>query len=110
MEAARIQNLYDLEETIAKELFTGLTYPWEALPLIRDFIERLGATLDKERFEQRAETVWVAKSAKIFDSAYLGDHIIIDEDAEIRHCAFLRSNAIVGKNGVVGNWTERGAL
>lgn len=106
MEAARIQNLYDLEETIAKELFTGLTYPWEALPLIRDFIERLGATLDKERFEQRAETVWVAKSAKIFDSAYLGDHIIIDEDAEIRHCAFLRSNAIVGKNAVVGNSTE----
>ena len=106
MEAARIQNLYDLEETIAKELFTGLTYPWEALPLIRDFIERLGATLDKERFEQRAETVWVAKSAKIFDSAYLGDHIIIDEDAEIRHGAFLRSNAIVGKNAVVGNSTE----
>ena len=30
----------------------------------------------------------------------------IDENAEIRHCAFIRGSAIVGKNSVVGNSTE----
>ncbi len=106
MEAAKIVNLYDLNETIASELFNGLTYPWEALSQIKGFIEKLGPTLDPDRFEQRGETVWVAKSAKLFESAYLGDHIIIDEEAEVRQCAFLRNNAIVGKNAVVGNSTE----
>lgn len=32
METAKISQLYDLGETIAAELFAGLTYPWEALP------------------------------------------------------------------------------
>ena len=101
-----IEDFFDLKETIASELFAGLLYPWEALPLIRDFIVRLGKTLDPARFEKRGETVWIAKSAKVFDSAYLGDHIIIDEEAEVRHCAFLRGNAIVGKKATVGNSTE----
>ena len=106
METAKISQLYDLEETIAAELFVGLTYPWEALPKISDFIVELGKTLDPEKFEQRGENVWVAKSAKIFPSAYIGGPCIIDEEAEVRHCAFIRGNAIVGKGAVVGNSTE----
>ena len=103
---ATVAELFDLNETIARPLFDGLTYPWEALPRIRDFIMELGPTLDRERFEQRDETVWVAKSAHVFDSAYLGKYIIIDEDAQIRHCAFIRECAIVGKGATVGNSTE----
>ncbi len=71
-----------------------------------DFIVELGKTLDPEKFEQRGENVWVAKSAKIFPSAYIGGPCIIDEEAEVRHCAFIRGNAIVGKGAVVGNSTE----
>ena len=48
----------------------------------------------------------MAKSARVFPSAYLNGPLIIDEDAEIRHCAFIRGNAIVGKGSVVGNSTE----
>ncbi len=106
MEAAAIQNLYDLNETIAAPLFEGATYPWEVLPKIKDFIAKCGPTLPKDRFEERSPHVWVAKSAKVFDSAYLGEYLIIDEEAEIRQCAFLRGSAIVGKGCVVGNSTE----
>lgn len=106
MENAKISNNYDLNETIAKELFDGLTYPWEALPKISDFIKKLGPTLDTNVYEKRGEDIWVAKSAKIFPSAYLNGPLIIDEDAEVRHCAFIRGSAIVGKNTVVGNSTE----
>lgn len=106
MEQAKITNLYDLNETIAKELFEGLTYPWEALAKISDFIRKIGPTLDKEKFEQRGDEIWVAKTATVAPTAFLNGPLIIDEDAEIRHCAFVRGSAIVGKGSVVGNSTE----
>lgn len=106
MENTKISNLYDLNETIAKDLLEGLTYPWEALAKISDFIKNLGPTLDPEKFEQRGENIWVAKSAKVAPTAFLNGPLIIDEEAEIRHCAFVRGSAIVGKGSVVGNSTE----
>jgi len=101
-----IEELYDLEQTIAADIFEGCTYPWEVLPLIKEYIIKLGQTLPADKYEQRAENVWVAKSAKVFDSAYLGAPCIIDEEAEVRHGAFIRGNAIVGKKCVVGNSVE----
>ena len=106
METCKITNLYNLSETIAADLFQGLTYPWEALPKISGFISELGKTLDKEKFEQRGENIWIAKNAKVAPTACLNGPLIIDEEAEIRHCAFVRGNAIVGKGAVVGNSTE----
>lgn len=106
MENAKISNLYDLDQTIAKELFEGLTYPWEVLAKISDFIKELGPTLDPEKFEKRGENIWVAKSAKVAQTAFLNGTLIIDEEAEVRHCAFVRGSAIVGKGSVVGNSTE----
>lgn len=106
MEQLAISNLYNLEETIAKELFDGLVYPWEALPKIGEFIIRLGNSLSLDVYEKRGENVWVAKSAEVFDSAYINGPCIIDEEAQVRQCAFIRGNAIVGKGAVVGNSTE----
>lgn len=106
METAKISNLYTLEETIAADLFEGLTYPWEALPKISAFICELGQKLDTEKYEKRGENVWVAKSAKVAPTAFINGPAIIDEEAEVRHCAFIRGNAIVGKGAVVGNSTE----
>ena len=106
MQNIKISDMYTLDETIAKDIFEGVTYPWEVLPKIKDFIIELGNTLPSDKFEKRGEDVWVAKSAKVFDSAYLGGPCIIDEDAEIRQCAFIRGSAIVGKGAVVGNSTE----
>lgn len=106
MESCKISNLYNLSETIAAELFAGLTYPWEALPQISSFICELGKSLDPQKYEQRAENVWVARNAKVAPTANINGPAIIDEEAEIRHCAFIRGNAIVGKGAVVGNSTE----
>ncbi len=106
MEQCKIKNLYDLNETIAAGLFEGLEYPWEALSKIGGFILELGKTLDSARFEKRGDNIWIAKSAKVAPSACLNGPLIIDEDAEIRHCAFIRGNAIVGKGATVGNSTE----
>ncbi|MBD5495641.1 MAG: UDP-N-acetylglucosamine pyrophosphorylase [Lachnospiraceae bacterium] len=101
-----IKELYTLEETIAASIFDEADYPWEVLPKISDFIISLGNTLPEEKYEKRDGNVWIAKSAKVYPSAYIGGPAIIDEEAEIRHCAFIRGNAIVGKGAVVGNSTE----
>ncbi|MDD6812436.1 MAG: UDP-N-acetylglucosamine pyrophosphorylase [Lachnospiraceae bacterium] len=101
-----ISELYTLEETIARDIFDDVIYPWEVLPKISDFIIRLGNKLPEEKYEKRGENVWVAKSAKVYPTAYINGPAIIDEEAEIRHCAFIRGNAIVGKGAVVGNSTE----
>ena len=106
MENITIENLYDLTETIAAELFTEAEYPWEELPRIHDFILELGKRLPEEIYEKRGEDIWVAKNAKVAPTACLNGPLIIDEEAEIRHCAFVRGNAIVGKGAVVGNSTE----
>lgn len=101
-----IKDLYDLKETIAQELFEGAIYPWEVLPKIHDFIIKLGKNLPKDMFEEKGENIWIAKSAKVAPTACLNGPLIVDEEAEIRHCAFIRGNAIVGKGAVVGNSTE----
>ena len=106
MKELMLKENYNLEETIAKDLFEGVTYPWEVLPKIGAFILELGNTLDPKEYEKRGEDVWVAKSAKVFDSAYIHGPAIIGKNAEVRHCAFIRGNAIVGEGAVVGNSTE----
>lgn len=106
MEQCKVSNLYDLNETIAAELLSGVEYPWEALKDIADFIREIGSKLDPEVYEKRGDDIWAAKNAKIAPTACLNGPLIIDEEAEIRHCAFVRGSAIIGKKSVVGNSTE----
>lgn len=106
MEALTVKELYTLEETIAKDIFEGVTYPWEVLPKISAFIVELGNSLSSEEYEKRGENVWIAKSAKVAPTAFINGPAIIGRDAEVRHCAFIRGNAIVGEGAVVGNSTE----
>ncbi len=101
-----IKELFDLDKTIAAKLFEGKTYPWEVLDGIKDFILALGATLPEDEYDHPSEGVWIAKDATVFPSAYIGSPCIIDHDAEVRQCAFIRGSAIVGKGAVVGNSTE----
>ena len=106
LEALTVKENYSLDQTIAKDIFNGVTYPWEVLPKISNFILELGATLSEHEYEKRGENVWVAKSAKVAPTAFINGPAIIGKDAEVRHCAFIRGNAIVGEGAVVGNSTE----
>ena len=101
-----IKELYDLTETVAKPLLESVTYPWEALPKIKDFIIELGNSLDPSEYEKRGENIWIHRSATVFDSAYIAGPCIIGKDTEVRQCAFIRGSALVGDNCVVGNSTE----
>lgn len=101
-----IQALYDLSHTLAAPLLEKLQYPWEALPEISGFLRALGPTLPEAEYDHPAELVWIAKSAVVAPTASITGPCIIGPQAEIRHCAFIRGNALVGAGAVVGNSTE----
>ena len=101
-----VKELYTLNETIAKDIFEGVTYPWEVLSRISEFIVELGKTLSEEEYEKKGENIWIARTAKVAESASITGPAIIGKEAESRHCAFIRGNAIVGEGAVVGNSTE----
>ena len=102
----KIKDLYDLNETIAAELFEGKEYPWEVLADIGDFILKLGDKLPKDEFTKKGDNIWIHKSVTIAPTVTLNGPLIIDEGTEVRPGAFIRGKAIVGKNCVVGNSTE----
>ncbi len=106
MEELKIKNLYNLDETIAKDIFTGKEYPWEVLPYIGEYIKQLGSTLPTDEYDKVGEDIWIAKSAKVAKTAYINGPCIIGKNTEVRHCAFIRGNALVGEGCVVGNSTE----
>lgn len=101
-----VEELFNLDETIAGDIFNGVTYPWEALGKIKDFIYELAKKLDPEEYVSPKEGVWIAKSASVAPTASINAPCIIGKNAEIRHCAYIRGNAIVGEGAVVGNSTE----
>ena len=96
------KSLFDLTKTITADYLSQFECPWEALAGLKNYIIRLGRTLDTEKFYSPSENVWIAKSASVSPSAEINPPCIIDEGAEIRHCAFIRGSAVVGKNTVVG--------
>ena len=101
-----INDLYDLNETIAADYLKGFEYPWDALAGISDYIVKLGETLSADEYDKADENIWIHKTAKVAPTACLNGPLIICKDAEVRHCAFVRGSAIVGKKCVVGNSTE----
>lgn len=106
MEEYTIVKLLDLAHTEFPELFQGKTYPWEALGEIHELILQAGSKLDPAIYEQRGEGLWIARSAKVAETACIHGPAIIGQEAQIRHCAFIRGDAIVGAGAVVGNSTE----
>ena len=106
MKELEVKELYTLSETLAAPLLSSVTYPWEALSKIGAFILELGETLSEEEYEKRGENIWIARSARVAPTASITGPCIIGKDTEVRHCAFIRGNALVGDGAVVGNSTE----
>lgn len=106
MESIKTNLLLDLNHSIASDLLKDTEYPFEVLSKIGGFILEFGQSLSPDEFEKIGEDIWISKSAKVAATASITGPCIIDADAEIRHCAFIRGKAIIGKGAVVGNSTE----
>lgn len=106
LEMFNAKNYFDYSRTLAAPLFDGIEYPWEVLPRLESFILALGPMLPADEFEQVSDNVWISRSAVVAPTASITGPCIVDSGAQIRHCAFIRGNVIVGKGTVVGNSCE----
>ncbi|MDR0287779.1 MAG: UDP-N-acetylglucosamine pyrophosphorylase [Clostridiales bacterium] len=102
----KIEDFFDLSETIVKDIFIGVEFLWEVIPKISNFILEIGPCLPKDVYEERGAGIWIAKTAEIESTALINGPLIIGPKAEIRHCAYIRGSAIVGEKAVVGNSSE----
>ncbi len=106
MTKLKIEKLLNLNETIASSVFDGLTYAWEVLPVLKDYIIELGASLSEEEYTKVSEDVWISRTADVAPTASIAGPTIIGHKAEIRHCAYIRGSVVVGESTIVGNSTE----
>ena len=97
-----IEELFSPFHTIAWEYISSFRSLHEILPGINDFI----LSYPKTGFVEISEGVWASPSARIAETAMIMPPCIIDENAEIRHSAFIRGNAVIGKGAVIGNSVE----
>lgn len=101
----KYENMLNMNATIARKLFDGVDYPWEVLPLIKDYILEIIPILDSDYIKLKND-VYVHKSVKIEEGAYINGPTIICENSVIRHNAYIRGSVIIGKSSVIGNSTE----
>ena len=106
-EMLRTASLFrEAETSLAYPYLMAYTYPWEALAHIPEILAAIAATLPRDRYEEIMPGVFVARTATVAPTAFLGAPCIIGEEAEVRHGAFIRSAALVGRGAVVGNSVE----
>ena len=106
IEDIKVDKLLDLDKTIAKDIFLGIDYPFEALSRISEFIIEIGKTLKEEDYIKKGDNIFISKEAEISPSACINGPALICKGACVRHCAFIRGSAIIGEGAVVGNSTE----
>ena len=101
-----VNDLYDLDHTLAADYLRSFTYPWEALGGIGELILSIGASLSQADYEHTSDNIWIARDATVFPTATILGPCIIGHETEVRPGAFIRGNALVGSHCVVGNSTE----
>ncbi len=101
----KTDELFKTDNSIAIDLIRKYEYPFMVLPHIKEYIIELGKTLNDD-YELKGDDIWIHKTAKVDKNVSITGPCIIDENAEIRPCAFIRGSAIIGKNCVFGNSCE----
>lgn len=106
MQLPKVNDLFDLTQTVSARFLRRYKYPWEAIPDIKDIVLELGPKLNKEIYYERHPGIFIARSAKIYENCYIMPPCIIGERAVLRSCAFIRGGVIIGNDAVIGNSCE----
>ena len=105
MDRLMIKNLVDLNKTITYDFLKKYTFPYEAIPEIKNYIKELVSSLDSSSYNIKGNIV-IAKSAKVSDKCEIIGPCVIGENAEIKAFAYIRENVIIGNECIVGNSVE----
>ena len=103
--ACATRALFDLDHTLAKDLLARCTYPWEALEGLGELFSGLFSGLGAD-YAACGGGVFIHRTARVAPTAFIAGPAVVGPRTEIRHCAFLRGNVLLGEDCVVGNSVE----
>lgn len=101
-----INDLFNLEECVAKDELKKYDEPWKIVPNISSIVKEVIYKIDKKEYNVVNENVYVHKTCKVSNLSTLIGPSVICEQTEIRPGAFIRGNVIIGKKCVIGNSCE----
>ncbi len=98
-------DLFDYSDSNLSEIFAIAEYPWQILPLIKDYI-RSCLKNGLSGYELLSEIILVGENVIFEDNVTINGPCIIGSNTIVRTGAYIRGNVIVGQDCVVGNSTE----
>lgn len=101
----KISDLFCVKTEYIKPLFDGHQYPWEILPNIKEFAEKL-ISMGIDGFTEIEKGILVGKNVKIYPTATIEPPCVLGDNTEVRPGAFIRGSVITGPNCVIGNSSE----
>lgn len=101
----KTEELFDCKTSYLCEIFEKSEYPWEMLPILKEYISEL-IKKGIPGFTEISKGVLVGENVKIYPTATIEGPTIIGSGTEIRPGAFIRGSVITGENCVIGNSTE----
>jgi len=100
-----LNSIFDYNHTILRDYFNTYEYLWYILSDLKKIIFEISKGLNND-FIKKGDNIWIGKGTRIADTACIKGPVIIGNDCDIRHCAYVRDNVIIGSNAVIGNSTE----
>jgi NDP-sugar pyrophosphorylase family protein len=102
-------DLFDLTQTEHAALFTDCEHAWDALKLLKVYIEK---RVRPNRHSEQRVSVFIGERVEIGEGTVIEEGVmikgpaIIGRGCEIRHNAYIREHVIIGDHCVVGNSCE----
>lgn len=101
---------FDLDEYAHEALFSEVSYVWEPLNRISDYLKNYSYSIEGEVSDQayliNPETIAIGEGSIVEPGAYIKGPCIIGKNSVVRHGAYIRGNCIIGDRCVVGHATE----
>jgi UDP-N-acetylglucosamine diphosphorylase / glucose-1-phosphate thymidylyltransferase / UDP-N-acetylgalactosamine diphosphorylase / glucosamine-1-phosphate N-acetyltransferase / galactosamine-1-phosphate N-acetyltransferase len=102
---------FTLEDFEYREIFSQITYVWQALDTLSEFISQqplghIQVFLPAGVFLENPELVSIGEGTIVEEGAYIKGPCIIGKHCQIRSGAYIRENALVGDHCVIGHTTE----
>jgi len=101
----KIDELFSLLSPLLRQYFSGMEFPWEVLPLLK---EKMAESIENPPagFKKLKDGILVGENVQIHPNAVIEGLAILGDNTRIRPGAYLRGTVYCGKDCVIGNSTE----
>jgi UDP-N-acetylglucosamine diphosphorylase / glucose-1-phosphate thymidylyltransferase / UDP-N-acetylgalactosamine diphosphorylase / glucosamine-1-phosphate N-acetyltransferase / galactosamine-1-phosphate N-acetyltransferase len=101
-----IQEYFDLNGLSFSDIFKNITFPWEALSRISDYLELQINQKNTPANLTKKNNVLIGKGTIIDKGAVIKGRVIIGENCFVESASLIRGDCIIGDNVQIGHGVE----